>query len=261
MSMGRDFVEVIRGYVEANGIDVPAGPVPLFRGEGPQSGPSRDGVLSNTYERTREMVEEGMTLDEIAERRGLARNTIISHLERIVAVGIDMDLKHLAVSPERLVIIAEAFLESGSISLSPVKERLGDDFEYEELKLVRVILLQEDKSSKASRKPHGGGGGETSTLEERIETNMKRFLSHVRGSDVAVTSRGPTQESSLQGQRETMGQAGEEYPRAYQIWEEVEDQELTMLFNSGMRVVEIASTFERRPSAIRSRLRHLGIIE
>ncbi len=142
---GPEFVEVIRGYVEANGVEAPAGPVPLFRDEGRGSGTFSDGVLSSTYERTREMVEEGMTLDEIGESRGLARNTVIGHLERISRQGITLDLSRILPGGEKFAMIEQAFRESGGGLLTPVKELLGDDYDYEELKLVRIQLLQTGK--------------------------------------------------------------------------------------------------------------------
>lgn len=43
----------------------------------------------------------------------------------------------------------EGLRESGSALLGPVKERLGDDFDYEELKLARIHLRQEGKLSDA----------------------------------------------------------------------------------------------------------------
>ena len=142
---GPEFVEVIRGYVEANGVEAPAGPVPLFQARKRQSGTSRDGVSSSTYEKTREMIEEGLTLEEIAKGRGLARNTVVSHLENIVRRGVKVDLARMLPNGERFTTIELAFQESGGALLSPVKEILGDDYDYEELKLARIQLLQTGK--------------------------------------------------------------------------------------------------------------------
>lgn len=139
---GPEFVETIKDYVEAKGITVPAGPVPLFRGEGRRGASAHDGALRGTHERTRELVEQGMTLEEIAGNRGLGRSTVIGHLEHIVRQGIQLDLTHLRLDGERFARIAQAFRESGGWFLAPVKELLGDDYDYEELKLARLQLLQ-----------------------------------------------------------------------------------------------------------------------
>ena len=142
---GPDFVEVIRGYVEVNGVEAPADAVPLFRGESRRAEISHGGALSATHERTREMIEEGLTLDEIAENRGLARNTVIGHLERISRQGVSLDLARILPDGKRLARIEEAFGKSGGVLLTPVKEILGDEYDYEELKLARIQLFQTGK--------------------------------------------------------------------------------------------------------------------
>lgn len=51
------------------------------------------------------------------------------------------------------------------------------------------------------------------------------------------------------------------YPRAYESWNEAEEKELEQLFKAGLKPSEISKKLERQPSAIRSRLRKLGLIE
>ena len=105
------------------------------------------GSISTTHEKTRTMLEQGLSLDEIANERGLAKSTVMSHIERIAARGVAVSVRHIAPKSERLGIIEEVFRESGSALLGPVKERLGDEFDYEELKLARIHLRQEGKLS------------------------------------------------------------------------------------------------------------------
>ena len=150
---GPEFVSVIKEYVEANNVEVPTGVelpalAPRSRGAN-RNGDSRDGALSGTHETTREMLAQGLSIDQIANERGLAKNTVIGHMERIAYQGIQLDLTRVTPEPERLGVIEEAFRESGSAMLGPVKERLGDEFDYEELKLARLHLRQEGKLSDA----------------------------------------------------------------------------------------------------------------
>lgn len=142
---GPQFMEVIREYVEANDITVPVGPTPLFRGEGRRGGSSRDAVLSSTHEKTREMIEQGATFADMSWSRGLTRTTVIGHLEHIVRQGVQLDLTHLLPDEKRFARIERGFRESGGWLLAPVKELLGDEYNYEELKLVRIQLLQTGK--------------------------------------------------------------------------------------------------------------------
>lgn len=100
-------------------------------------------ALSDTEKQTLHLVRQGVSLTEIAERRGLSPNTVLAHLERITETNEALDIAHLLPSPERCVRIADAFHAAGSDNLlAPVKERLGDGFTYEELRLVRLRLRQ-----------------------------------------------------------------------------------------------------------------------
>ena len=49
-----------------------------------------------------------------------------------------------------------------------------------------------------------------------------------------------------------------QFPRAYELWETDEDDELANLHDMGKPVSEISAHFGRQPSAIRSRLAKLG---
>ena len=51
----------------------------------------------------------------------------------------------MAPNGNRLAEIERAFLENGNTLLSPVKERLGEEFEYDDLRLARVLLNQRER--------------------------------------------------------------------------------------------------------------------
>lgn len=53
----------------------------------------------------------------------------------------------------------------------------------------------------------------------------------------------------------------QKYPRAYVKWSQDEDENLKQEYASGQQIDELAQRFQRQPSAIRSRLQKLGIIE
>lgn len=52
-----------------------------------------------------------------------------------------------------------------------------------------------------------------------------------------------------------------EHPRAYGKWSEDEDAQLSNLFRAGRTAVQIAAVLQRQPSAIRSRLGKLNLVE
>ena len=96
----------------------------------------------STYDETRELLSQKLSISEIAEQRGLTEGTVINHLERLVRAGEKLDLAHVIPPPERLAKIEAAFQESGGLSLSPVRDLLGEGFSYEELTFIRIYLRQ-----------------------------------------------------------------------------------------------------------------------
>ena len=97
-------------------------------------------TLGGTHILTQELLQQGLTIDEIARERGFAPNTIMSHLERIAAASEPVDLTHLLPTPERIARITAAINAAGDERLAPVKELLGDDYAYDEIRLVRLSL-------------------------------------------------------------------------------------------------------------------------
>lgn len=95
---------------------------------------------SFTYAQTKNLVIQKMSLSEIARHRGYTIGTIIGHLEKLAKNDKELDLEYLKPPPDRFKIIANAFKESGALTLAPVKLLLGDNFDYEELRLVRLFL-------------------------------------------------------------------------------------------------------------------------
>ena len=89
--------------------------------------------LSRTACHTLELLDEGMTIDEIAEERNLARSTVESHVVEIVKKGL-YPVEDF-VSRERLEIVKEYFKEVNDTSLTAARDVLGDEYSYFELKM------------------------------------------------------------------------------------------------------------------------------
>ena len=98
----------------------------------------------STYHETKELFLQKLPISEIAERRGLSVNTVINHLGQLVTAGEDLDLGHVMPSSERSAKIEAAFKQAGSlVLLAPVRDLLGEEYSYEELRLVRIRLRQD----------------------------------------------------------------------------------------------------------------------
>ena len=99
--------------------------------------PSVNGGM--THQLTLSLYRQGLSIDEIASERNLKSNTILSHLIELVESGEALDIDRL-VQPEHYVMIVDALHQVGDDLLKPVKEYLGDEYSYEEIRLVRALL-------------------------------------------------------------------------------------------------------------------------
>ena len=98
--------------------------------------------VGSTHDQTKQLLQQGMTIAQIAQRRGLARSTIEGHLKRLIRGGEQIDLRPLMPPTKRFERIRKAFEQSGGTLLSPVKEILGDEYSYAEIRLVWMYLSQ-----------------------------------------------------------------------------------------------------------------------
>ena len=107
------------------------------------------GVVTNPiYEETGQLVEQGLTLDEVARQRGRPNSTIVVHLERLLQERSDIDLRPL-LPPDRFEKIRSAFKQTGGTLISPIKDILGDDYSYEESRVVQLYLQQQDRTTQS----------------------------------------------------------------------------------------------------------------
>jgi len=94
----------------------------------------------STYEKTRELVKEGLSLEEIARKRGMTTGTIIGHFEKLQNMIVDIDFSYLKPDKDDLKKIKEAFKKTKDGKLSPVHRKLGGEYSYEDLRLARLFL-------------------------------------------------------------------------------------------------------------------------
>lgn len=92
----------------------------------------------STYEKTRALIEEGKSLDEIAAARGLTRGTVIAHLEKLKEAG--LDLRRFKPARDDLTKIRAVFKKTKTDKLAPVHRALGGAYTYEDLRLARLFL-------------------------------------------------------------------------------------------------------------------------
>ncbi|WP_207511197.1 helix-turn-helix domain-containing protein [Longitalea luteola] len=96
-----------------------------------------------------QLFKEGKNIEEIASVRGLAPSTIEGHLIPFIKTG-DIDIKDI-VAEDKLAVILQAVEELNleTLTLTPIKEKLGDAFSYTEIKAALSYLdwLQVSKAA------------------------------------------------------------------------------------------------------------------
>jgi len=91
-----------------------------------------------TYEVTLEFIRENKSLSEIAVNRVMSEGTIISHFVKLIKMG---EIQLADVMPtDRISELAAIFEGYAELSLTPLKEKVGDAFSWDELKLYRASL-------------------------------------------------------------------------------------------------------------------------
>lgn len=160
---GDDFLDEIRAYAAPHGLaDTtpqgwqarqlrPSGGQRQLVGGGERRQSGGVARKTSTAEQTRQLLAQGLTIVQAAERRGLTTMTITNHIDRLIAEGAAIDLRpHLP--PDAVVReIAAEFRKAGSFSapLRHVKDALGDEISYDEIRVVRAYLTQRQNGDAA----------------------------------------------------------------------------------------------------------------
>ncbi len=93
-----------------------------------------------SHDRTKEMLKEGLSLVEIAEQRSLSVDTIIGHIEKLIELKEEVELKH-TLPPKKITdAIKKTFKELDTRKLTPVYEHLKGKYSYQDIRLVRAYL-------------------------------------------------------------------------------------------------------------------------
>jgi ATP-dependent DNA helicase PIF1 len=118
---------------------------------GATDGYERIKKLSNFAE-TKAMLDQGQTIAEIAKKRGVAESNIWGHLERLVQDG-EIDLAtvaHLTNQPSWSAdyqVICDTIKQVGSEKLKPIYEATGEKYDYDTIRLARIVYELEGKQA------------------------------------------------------------------------------------------------------------------
>lgn len=100
----------------------------------------------STFEETKELLDEKKSLEEIAKERGVTQETVIAHIEKLVEMGIPVDISYLKyeISAAHWKKIEEAITslttDSDDVMLTPIKNKVGANVSFLHIRLARAIL-------------------------------------------------------------------------------------------------------------------------
>ncbi|MBA4121458.1 MAG: DNA helicase RecQ [Acidobacteria bacterium] len=134
---GADFLREIKRYCEINRL---ASRINLKTPKRePKKRKKRDADGNDTYSISLDMYKSGLSIEEIAESRGMAKSTIETHLIRFIQSG-EVMLDDLVLE-RKIEPIRNAVLRlNAGFAVAPVKEFLGEDYSYAEIRAVMVTM-------------------------------------------------------------------------------------------------------------------------
>jgi len=132
---GRPFVELIARYVEENDIDRPQDFVM-------KSIVNKSGLKVQIIQN----VDRKMPLEAIASSQGKALSDVIEEIEAIVSSGTKINIDYYiddVLDEEDQTDIYDYFLEAESDGLEDALKEFGDDYEEDQLRLMRIKFMSE----------------------------------------------------------------------------------------------------------------------
>ena len=132
-SYGEEFIKIVKDYSTEKGIDSTK-----LRRESLIGGPIRESDMDR-YQSTYDCYLEGLSLVEIAHKRGYTINTIIKHLERCEENGQVLDWTRFIDDPSKEEKVLTAIDKAGLERLRSIKEILPEEISYED---IRIIIIK-----------------------------------------------------------------------------------------------------------------------
>ena len=134
---GADFISEIKNYCQQNDLES------RIELKSPKREPKkrtkRDANGKDTYQYSLEMFQSGLSIAEIAKKREMTRSTIEIHLVKFIPMG-EINLTDL-VPETKVETIKEAIEKFKDIgALSPIKEFLGENYSYGEIRAVLATM-------------------------------------------------------------------------------------------------------------------------
>ncbi|MEL6442085.1 MAG: DNA helicase RecQ [Cyanobacteria bacterium J06621_8] len=99
---------------------------------------------SKSQMETLQLHQQGLSVTEIAKKRGFALSTINNHFSELMEMNQPVALNKLVTGDKQQTII-QVIKKVGDVSLKTLKNKLGDAYSYDEIKLVRGWWRNQNK--------------------------------------------------------------------------------------------------------------------
>ncbi|MEH2088441.1 DNA helicase RecQ [Nostoc sp.] len=133
---GEKFITEIRAYRQEKGLQ--------NKSVTSASVSSPNSSSSYTELQTLQLHQQGLNIAQIAQQRNLSPATVSNHLEKLIGKNQPVDLNQL-VPLEHQQKIWQVLEVLGDISLTPIKEQLGESYTFDEIRLVRSKWRRENR--------------------------------------------------------------------------------------------------------------------
>jgi len=152
-SYGEHFLVILRAWRDEHPEDAARAdtlaedaPAPRSRREKDTAGTAGKPEKTPSWQETARLLENGLSLEAVAEARNLKLSTIYAHMNAMADEGVRLENRGY-LSPEKLAYIRSLFRECGGWNLTPVVERSRTGeyglISYDEAHVARVLLRQD----------------------------------------------------------------------------------------------------------------------
>ena len=124
---GKEILQLVIAYRQEKGLELPL-----------EAEREIQKASLTTHQQSLELFKSGKTIAEVAKERGFAVSTIESHLLKYVTEG-ELGIERL-VEPDRIAAIQKIVESRNVTSSTEIREILGEDYSYSEIKFVLAHL-------------------------------------------------------------------------------------------------------------------------
>ena len=144
---GNEIIDLCRQYKGEGYMDFEPTPLPERKSK---RGKSKQPARGESQAETVNLLLQGISLEDIAEKRGLKLNTLVGHVVWGIANG-SLDIG-VVMPHERIVTIMKSYADAPDLTLNERYNALKGDYYYGELRWVREWMKREGKLTQEAEK-------------------------------------------------------------------------------------------------------------